>query len=651
MTTRYLDFTGGNDGNDGSTFALRKRTLASAVVGLTGGDTVRVMASAAATSLGQSATWTNASETVTLTSAVTLNITDCESAWTASANVTSTASTATFREGTKSANHVIAAGFTTGLASYFATGTLDLSSYQQVSFWIRSTGTHASGVFTLRLCTDTVGAVSVHTLTVPALTASTWTPVTVDNAGALNSAIASVALYCASDPGAVTVNIDNIIACKASSSADSLTLQSLISLNTDANTPWYTIRSINGTTIKLGCAAYNQATPSNWNGNYQGSTVTATTYKREPIYLAAVQTCNVAGTSGSSLLNIEGGWDTSAMSSQSDVTWVAAADPSITLMTTSSVNYNRWNKIYTAGATVGLNVNTSALSVVDDFAATGCGRGLYFQNSNRYCLNAGRFIVACQSYCIDLSGTTNYADSPATLTIQKLWGGGNNGTSQPICILASSSNGGGRLVMNIDEVKNGYYGFNDSIGWEVDWYGTTFANNAVGHAAPHRTARFFNCTGQTTTTTRTYFSKYGQTVDDHRVIFADTGTSTIASATDQRHTASDFSWKFSPLSVEWSSYYPMSLSLAKIACPSGEARTLSVWVRRDSTSLNMRLRLPGRQIAGVATDVTASASAAINTWEQISVTWTPTEAGVVEVFMDAWGGTTLNGWVDDLTVT
>ena len=69
MTTRYLDFDGGNDGNDGSTFALHKKTLASAAAGLAGGDTVRVMASLDPTSLGINATFTNESDTVTLASA------------------------------------------------------------------------------------------------------------------------------------------------------------------------------------------------------------------------------------------------------------------------------------------------------------------------------------------------------------------------------------------------------------------------------------------------------------------------------------------------------------------------------------------------------------------------------------------------------
>lgn len=51
-------------------------------------------------------------------------------------------------------------------------------------------------------------------------------------------------------------------------------------------------------------------------------------------------------------------------------------------------------------------------------------------------------------------------------------------------------------------------------------------------------------------------------------------------------------------------------------------------------------------------DVVALASAASNTWEQLTITFTPTEAGVVEVFFDTWiinGGTTDSAYIDDMS--
>ncbi|WP_176519062.1 hypothetical protein, partial [Priestia megaterium] len=88
------------------------------------GDTIRIKASIDETLVG-TCSWTQNSPTVTLPGAVTATIDNCDVAWTASANVTASASTTTEKEGTGSASLVIASGFTTGKVAYRATGTLD----------------------------------------------------------------------------------------------------------------------------------------------------------------------------------------------------------------------------------------------------------------------------------------------------------------------------------------------------------------------------------------------------------------------------------------------------------------------------------------------------------------------------------------------
>jgi len=65
----------------------------------------------------------------------------------------------------------------------------------------------------------------------------------------------------------------------------------------------------------------------------------------------------------------------------------------------------------------------------------------------------------------------------------------------------------------------------------------------------------------------------------------------------------------------------------------------------------MMLVCRGKQIAGVNSNVTASMTAAADTWEELQIQFTPTEAGVVEIEAWAYGGTTYSGWVDDMTIT
>ena len=191
--------------------------------------------------------------------------------WTASSNVTCTleTTTGTWSSQVPMQSHAysdkidIADGFGTGKAAYWATGSLDLSGYQQVSYLVRQysgtrtsqgTGSVTSPNISLRLCTDTTGDTSVHTI--PVVTGGdserNWRDFTKDFGTNLNSGIQSIALYVDSDNGAQVFNFDNIIACKAKSAADSLTLNSVVGLGTQPNNPhYYKIGSIRKKNIRI----------------------------------------------------------------------------------------------------------------------------------------------------------------------------------------------------------------------------------------------------------------------------------------------------------------------------------------------------------------------------------------------------------------
>jgi hypothetical protein len=225
----YLLVPGRMDGT-GTSFANRWRTVQTGATAarLAAGDTIRLRATPDDTLVGN-ATWTQNSKTVTLAAAVTANIDTCDTAWTAATNVGATAQiTTSRREGTAYAQFAVAGAFTTGKIAYRATGALDLSSYQQVSFWFQANAAVLGGTMRLVLCSDTTGDVPVQSLYLPDYPATQWHPMVIDTGAALPSNVASVALYADLDPGAVTIWLDNIIACKASSSPDALTHRSLI---------------------------------------------------------------------------------------------------------------------------------------------------------------------------------------------------------------------------------------------------------------------------------------------------------------------------------------------------------------------------------------------------------------------------------------
>ena len=113
-------------------------------------------------------------------------------------------------------------GFSTGIiSSEDLASTLDLSGAANtyISFWIRANATVAANVLQFRICEDVTGAATntYNTFNIPALVADTWQHVTVNTKAAgtgtwpddFNS-VDSVALVAASDPGAITIYIDDI---------------------------------------------------------------------------------------------------------------------------------------------------------------------------------------------------------------------------------------------------------------------------------------------------------------------------------------------------------------------------------------------------------------------------------------------------------
>jgi len=865
MTTRYLDLLNGNDSNNGSSFALRKKTMASAVSGLVSGDQVNIMASPDPTSMSQSATFTNGSDTVTLTTAVTANIDNCEAAWTPSTNVTATAQSARAQEGTNAASIAIASAFTTGLvaysrtrtadgsdsisnrssnmlgagtltliqnasaddanilvslpftvyfhgigytsvyvgsnsfltfgagsntttpsasnpaipgiqinghdasyqrvyagsedsnatyriryegasgtsgtpgsstvfweitftaatpgvikidmgsnaasalgnsgctdgSAYFATfangtvntgytltnvlptyGAIDLSAYQQISFLICQTGlsTLASGVLLLKLCTDTAGATPVHTVTIPLLENSTWQTVVFDNAGALNSAIQSVALYAASDPATPTVFIDNIIACKASSSGDSLTHRSLISKGSGASStePWMMIRSINGTTIKLGAGSTAAifATPANLFPYYYGSTATQTIYKREAIALTAA----LGGSVGGGVI-FEGGWDTTAMSSQSSQTFLFQTDPTLNVLDYNTVSNLSVNKLYAVNAAHGL-YNTQGC-VVKEYGAIGCQVGWQPYQINASDLeavdSAYRTFVHCGTA---IQPQSSGAGAKIRVRADVMWG--------VIGAAASISSPYSYGAIN-DMAQNGYYLEFELRGADIQGFYAGLSNSfAGGGGSSFASMRFMGCSlknclrdwlyaGPTTCTvvngTLTSQTPIQIQYTDYAEVNNNNDTTKHRwwprqyslykgywqSDSTTRHTASDFSWNFF-IPTASSGYRDTSagrnlcaLSVAKIACVANEQRTVTLWFYRDNTATLMRLRVKGGQLAGIDNDVTTNMTAAINTWQQLTIQFTPTQKGVIEVLAECYGSSgsagTYNAWVDDLGVS
>ena len=601
---------------------------------------------------------------VKLASAVTQNIASTgpgRAAWTASTNVTATLSPSNVKEHAASDYISIAGAFTTGKAAYWPLpSTLDLSSYQQISFWVvpggGGFGSISAGALEIRLCSDTTGDTAVDTLSIPLINgASRQHAITINKGSALGSSIASIALYVVSDlsAGIVDLYFNNIIACKASSAADSLTLTSLIGKNTTGETFWG-IQSINGTRVMLD--ADTNATPTSTTvRGYYGTSETVTTWKRETIKLGPVsssttplQTIQESGSEGSPI-TYSGGWDRTNMSTQNLETWLDGQNGNgYSMAIQSSMSWISINKVAFTRSGYGIFVNSSAnyldCSVVSAVGLTsspiwaqGAGNRFTFghiiTSTNIYQGSAYAELV----FTIQYGAFSNINGLPQTSTRMQIYGEGATIANTGNAVLSLTATSG--LLNGITTV--------DNAGSAVDYASSTVPyyymynclfNDTIEVNLSNNFAGIYMCS-----------HKHDKTANNHK-IFTDGGL--ISSATDQRHTASGISWKIQPTSSTLrNSYRPLILSLAKVACAANSLVTIKAWMRRDNTGLTMRLVCKGGQIDGVSSNVVSAMTAAANTWEELTITFTPTEIGVVEITAEAWGGTTYSGWVDDMTIS
>jgi hypothetical protein len=141
----------------------------------------------------------------------TLQICSCDAGWDAQTNVTCSADTATKQEGTASAKQVIAALFTTGLIATEVITSVDLTSYNEVSFWIRPSSAVDAGVLEFLMDDTATCASPLESLTLPALPANMWTKVRLSIVKPSSlTAVISLGFRAASDPGLITIYWDDI---------------------------------------------------------------------------------------------------------------------------------------------------------------------------------------------------------------------------------------------------------------------------------------------------------------------------------------------------------------------------------------------------------------------------------------------------------
>jgi len=107
--------------------------------------------------------------------------------------------------------------FISGKAACVSTEEEDLSNYDQLAFFIRSSETLTSGVLRIDLCSDRNGETPVNQLVLPDINKQVWKRIELNNGSAFGRQVQSIRMWCVKDPNTVKITIDSVFACKADS--------------------------------------------------------------------------------------------------------------------------------------------------------------------------------------------------------------------------------------------------------------------------------------------------------------------------------------------------------------------------------------------------------------------------------------------------
>jgi hypothetical protein len=651
------------------------------------GDIIRMAQSPIPVTLGN-ATWTDKSKTVTLAQAKTLDICLCENSnWTGANDGTgAVVGVATDGKQGSYCQQVTMDSATQAnkLQAYWATGDLTLADYQRISFWFKNSAAVADATtWTITLCSDTAGATAVDTFVIqPIASINVWVPLTIARTGGGNlgggGLIKSIALNSGATAPTNSCNVlmDNFMAC----ATDGLNLQSLISKNSalqGGTESWYGIQSISGVTVLLDNGAATKASAGRGYSTAGTTPQTVETFRRETIKTilgtaaaTVVQQIMDVGTSGNNI-QFQGGYDVSNTQQTGETFFDGSNGYGYGIYFTTK-NYLTLNHLGCFRYNYGLyGAGGSAYVTITSLFAANNGDGL-ITATNAYwiitAINANNNITSG----ITLSGNDSQVATinDASNNLQR----GLSSTERNLVIgqIGNASNNGA-TGLYIDGGAQGIYrigkcaAVNNNVQYAVVLAGTSFT-----------TIRSLSTTGNGTAaiyavSPRTYLENAnltegteiaGLTAGANGLVFStnhDAGTNhwlftdggTINSAATDRAGGTGLMWKFIPGTTR-TSWYPLKLSIAKVACVASKAVTVKAYMKKDhATNVFGQLVLSGGQLGMAVADVTADASSADTNWHEITLAdFTPVIAGVVEIEAWAWyvAGAS-NVYVSDMTIT
>jgi hypothetical protein len=581
-----------------------------------GGDTIRISKNDE-TSTGVDATFASGSKSVTLASAITKTVEHGVSGWTASANVTASTN-ASRKYGATATVITPAAGFTTGKVCYKAIdggGTQDFSGYTKISLWFRPTLASLISVSTYKLClcSDTTGDTIVNEIDLPATLASNaWEIFVLDYGAALSSSVQSVAIYANVDPGATAFSFSNIVAC------NDVTHETLIGWAGDC---FYNVQSFNGTTIAID----SNNTAVGGQGWY-GTNGTATLYYVQPYVSRTSGQIHAPTEGGTRLLGritYSGGWDTGT-NTQDGYTYFAnnilagtGFYVQFSLVTAENLVLARFTTPIQLASTSGIASNCVFCGGTNASLAAASANSVYnskfINNTTGVVSNASILFVSCDFYSTSAygitaqSGIANFIDCRFA---NNLSGAFNFTSTSVIC----SPN------QTIPFMRNCLISDSAEVGMATGVFGTLWSFNHDQAAGNH------------------WGFEYSATINRQSSVV---------------HDAEPVAWRVVLTSANRGVNSPVSFKVGEFAVTASALVTFTAWVKKDhATDVHCRIRVLDEvyNLSGVSD--TSATKANDTNWEQLTITFTPTETGIVPIFFESWRtGAQSNTYIGSVTCT
>ena len=550
------------------------------------------------------------------------------------------------------------AGATAGKFAYLPLGNaVDLSAYSKLSFWLRFQVANAVG-WQIKLCSDTTGDVAVNTFTMPDSYLTTGTGgrlynITLDNGAALGTSIQSIALY---NTGTVSTSyfvqaLESMIVSKPAD--DSLTMTSLIGKGTGSET-YYGISYITDYT-NTGCKLWldtgvNDTGTSlkNYTAITSGLVETLPLKKREPFtYLQMGLPANVfwltynRSNTAASPASIEGGYTDFSSSTADGETWIdqGVNHTQLTNINASYLTFKNFGLVRAAGVTlqVGLNSEISNVHLNNHQASVNIGGNnsvarFVSINHNSAGLSAAGFAFS-KVYLDNCSGNV--------IAI----------TSGPFCkylpwtrdyVTAGQNGVAGNTVTGLfgPQGENGYF-YNFDIRNSAWLFALSNVRGTSSYLINSKIASVGTITAPSNsigTDLKFYIPDFNQSYGDYR-IYSNNGT-IFQKVSNTEFKAGNM---LSPNAVPTN---PSLLKISEFAVLSGQQISINIDVKRSTITTFANFIIYDDMDRLLTTS--ANTSAAINTYETITINHTPTQNGFLRLYWNNW--TTATTGTNEVTI-